>query len=49
MLLQTRRKETIAVRLRGRQNSSDIKVRNLVTGQELEDEAVMYRPLRVTS
>lgn len=31
--------ETLTVRVRSRQNSSDIKVRNLVTGQELEEEA----------
>lgn len=31
--------ETITVRVRSRQNSSDIKVRNLVTGQELAEEA----------
>lgn len=33
--------ETITVRVRNRQNSSDIKVRNLITGQELEEEALV--------
>lgn len=41
--------ETITVRVRSRQNSSDIKVRNLSQGRNEKRRPMLYRPPRATS